>query len=322
LYNQLLHSNVPEDPYLSQELDRYFPAPIRRRYGRHLSRHRLRREIIATSTTNSVVNRMGPVFVLRAQEDTGAKAATIARAYAIAREVFHMRDLWLAIESLDNRVPAAAQYAMMYQTSRLLRHMTYWFMARHGTDLEIEREVSRLSPGIAQLASRLDKVLVATDLERYRAAVSAAAQVGVPERVAERVAGLMTMHSGLDIVEVAQERNTDVELTARTYFELGEQLSLAWVRDQIETLAIEGHWQAVARGSLRDNLYALQRNLTAKVLATRKSKQPAAAVESWLATRRPHVEYLQRTVKDMKAGVAADFPTLSVALQAVRRLAQ
>jgi len=46
LYNKLIHSNVPEDPYLSQELERYFPSPIRRRYRRYLSTHRLRREII------------------------------------------------------------------------------------------------------------------------------------------------------------------------------------------------------------------------------------------------------------------------------------
>ena len=30
LNNQLIHSDVPEDPYLSKELERYFPAPIRR----------------------------------------------------------------------------------------------------------------------------------------------------------------------------------------------------------------------------------------------------------------------------------------------------
>ena len=28
LYAELLESNVPEDPYLSAELDRYFPAPL------------------------------------------------------------------------------------------------------------------------------------------------------------------------------------------------------------------------------------------------------------------------------------------------------
>ena len=72
LYKALINSNVPEDPYLSAELNRYFPEPVQRRFAARLKRHRLRREIIATAITNSLINRMGPVFPVRAQEDTGA----------------------------------------------------------------------------------------------------------------------------------------------------------------------------------------------------------------------------------------------------------
>src|SRR5467141_1195700 len=50
LNNHLLASDVPEDPYLSSELERYFPAPVRERFPRAIAHHRLRREIIATAT--------------------------------------------------------------------------------------------------------------------------------------------------------------------------------------------------------------------------------------------------------------------------------
>ncbi len=60
LASQLIRSDVPEDPYLSRELDRYFPDRLARRYAGLLGEHRLRREIIVTATTNSIVNRMGP----------------------------------------------------------------------------------------------------------------------------------------------------------------------------------------------------------------------------------------------------------------------
>ncbi len=115
LSHHLVESDVPEDPYLSQELERYFPEAVRSRFARAISRHRLRREIIATATTNSLVNRMGPTFVSRAQEETGAAPARVARAYTAAREVFEMRDLWSQIEALDNRVPAQMQYTMCYE---------------------------------------------------------------------------------------------------------------------------------------------------------------------------------------------------------------
>ena len=49
-----------------------------------IPRHRLKREIITTATTNSLINRMGPTFVARTQEETGAEPADIARAYSAA----------------------------------------------------------------------------------------------------------------------------------------------------------------------------------------------------------------------------------------------
>ncbi|HKE46132.1 MAG TPA: NAD-glutamate dehydrogenase [Steroidobacteraceae bacterium] len=322
LNNQIIHSDVPEDRYLSKELERYFPEPIRKRYERSLGRHRLRREIIATATTNSLVNRMGPVFALRAQEDTGANTGRIARAYTIAREVFDMRDLWSDVEALDNRVPAETQYEMMYQTSRLLRHMTYWFLAHHAERLDIDKAVSRLAPGIARLGRNLDKLLVGNERSRYHEAAAALRKRGVPEAVAARVAGLAPMHAALDIVEVAQTARRDEDFTGRAYFHLCERLSLDWIRERIEGLAIEGHWQAVARGTLRDNIYSLQRQLTAKALTAGRRKDPLSAVNAWIAAHQAHADYISRIVNDMRSGLTADFPTVSVALQAVRRLAE
>jgi glutamate dehydrogenase len=323
LYNKLIQSNVPEDAYLSHELVRYFPEAIRRRYGRHLGRHRLRREIIATATTNSLVNRMGPVFAIRAQEDTGADVAAMARAYSIAREVFGMRDLWVGIESLDNRVPADVQYSMMYQTSRLLRHMTYWLLADRSVSLDIEERVSRLRPGVAALDAALPDVLAGGDLKRHQDKCTELEGARVSDRIARQIANLAPLHAGLDIVEIAAAADVDVTFAARVYFVLGDALALDWLRDQIGQLAVDGHWQAIARGTLRDNLYALHRRLVANALSIkrRRGSEPEATVATWIAAHRADVEHLRQTRKDMKSGVAADFPTLSVALQAVRRLA-
>src|SRR6185437_2368568 len=109
LYQQLLDSDVPEDPYLSKELVRYFPQPLREKYATQMQRHRLKREIIATAVTNSMVNRMGATFMLRMQEDTGQTPASIAKAYNAAREILDARTLWARIEELDGKVAEATQ---------------------------------------------------------------------------------------------------------------------------------------------------------------------------------------------------------------------
>jgi glutamate dehydrogenase len=322
LYNQLIATDVPEDAYLSNELERYFPAAVRKKYGDLLASHPLKREIVATATTNSMINRMGPVFPLRAQEDTGASIGQIARAYAIAREVTSMRALWAEIESLDNRVAAGVQYEMVDETSRVLRHGTYWVLGYCGGDLDVERAVARLQPGLAELAEAASRLLEGRIGERIERKRLRFVEAQVPEATAARVATLEMFKSGLDIVDVAAARKVPILQAARAYVRLGTRLDLDWLRLQIEQLPASGHWQSVARGTLRDNLYQLHRALTDSILVRSRRGDVMRGVEAWLAERAQPVEHLRRTFADMTNAQAIDFAALSVALQSLRRLAE
>jgi glutamate dehydrogenase len=319
---QLIQSDVPEDPYLSQELDRYFPPRLARRYGPFMREHRLKREIIVTATTNSIVNRMGPTFVARTQQDTGADAATVARAYSIAREVFDVRELWTAIERLDNRTPASLQYGMVQDTIGLIRQVTYWLIQRHRGALGIEQQVARLRPGIRELARTPLQWLQGTGRTGFEARSAELAQAGVPAELARRIGACAALHSGPDIVELAAARRITVEAAAHAYFGIGSHFGLDWLRTQIEALDIEGHWHAVARGSLREALFEVHRALGQGVLESSREADPAKAVARWLARHGAAAEHARAVINDIRAQTTAvDFASLSVALQAVRRVA-
>jgi glutamate dehydrogenase len=143
----------------------------------------------------------------------------------------------------------------------------------------------------------------------------------VPEGLATRVASLDTLHCALDLVEAATNAHVAIEYAAKAYFELGERIGLTWIKEQIEGLAVEGQWQAAARRSVRDDLYRLHRKITGAVLKC-KGRDAAARVEQWSTRHSAPVDALKRIVVDLRTGSPPDFATLSVALQAVRRLAQ
>jgi glutamate dehydrogenase len=110
---------------------------------------------------------------------------------------------------------------------------------------------------------------------------------------------------------------------ARIYFHIGRELGLDWLRGQIETLSVDGHWQAEARATLRENLYLQQRMLTAQAL--RKVTDARTAMEhaqAWFAQYMTRIQHTQRILGDMKNANIADFPSLSVAMQEVRKLAR
>jgi glutamate dehydrogenase len=321
LNNHLLDSNVPEDPYLSNELERYFPGPVRERFTRAISQHRLRREIIATATTNSLVNRMGPTFVPRAQEDTGAEPAQIARAYTAAREIFGMRDLWAQIEALDNKVPAKLQYEIAFQTSRLLRHMTYWLLAHRRKELQVDAAVAEFGAGVRELEAEIAQVLTGAGRERFEENRQQHITAGLPHELATRVASLDAHNAALDIVELSLTHDVSVIEAARIYFEVGARLGLDWLRDQIERLSVEGPWQAIARAGLRDGALRIHRRLAERVLSRKNKGTAQARVTAWVESVGAELGHWQRTLTEMRSAGASDFATLSVGVESVRKLA-
>jgi glutamate dehydrogenase len=320
LSHRLGETDIANDPFLSGELTRYFPEPVRRRYPREILRHQLRREIIVTAITNSLVNRMGPVFAIRMQEDTGADVGSIARAYSIAREITGMRELWAEIEALDDRAPTGVQYDMLVETTRLLRHLSYWVHRNQGRDLDIERAVSRLKPGIRELMRDLPELIEGTEVERYERALARFSRDGVPAKVARYVASLGAVHASVDIVELSLARSVGVGHAARVYFGLGAALGLDWLRDEIERLTVDGHWQAVARGTLREELYGYQRQFCERLLAGTSRGDAGERVAAWIADGGEPIAGFARMVREMRTAGSADFATLSVAAQTLRRL--
>jgi glutamate dehydrogenase len=323
LYKRLLGGDIADDPYLALELQRYFPAALSKRFARQLPQHRLAREIITTATTNSMVNRMGPSFAMRTEEDTSADAASIARAYSIARESYDMRALWSGIEALDNRVPPALQYVMMNASARLLRFVTYWLLNHCGKDLHIQQQVARLRPGLGELIVRLPKIIPATALSPSLQQLGEDLRKnGVPDGLSQQVMYLDALCSGPDIVELAAGHRRTVIEVATLYFELDELLLLGWLRMQILALNAQDRWQALARNTLRDQLYALQRALTAQILKSRPKATIAKALTDWQQHNQNAIQLSRQRLKDIQSGNLVEFASLSVALQAVRKLTE
>jgi glutamate dehydrogenase len=317
-FEELLNSDVPEDPYLSKELMRYFPSALQQGYGEHMQRHRLRREIIATAVTNSMVNRMGATFLLRMQEDTGRNSAQIAKAYSIAREVLDSRAMWAGIDALDSQVEETVQVDALLAIWSLLRGMTRWLLNRPGDRFDIAEAVMRFKPSLDQLRSGLGKVLSTTELTELNDATARWSVAGVPELLSAQLASISYLHSALDIIEVASASGQSVLEVAKVYSILGESLTLKWLQQRIDELPVEGRWHALARGSMRDELQQQQGALVAQVLRQGEG-DTTSRVQRWMEQGGDTLKFTLSMFADMRALRSMDYATASVA---VRRLAQ
>ncbi len=318
LYRQLLDSDVPEDPWLSKELQRYFPVPLQEKYSAYMDGHRLKREIIATQVTNSLVNRMGVSFALRMHEDTGAGAAEVARAYTIAREIFRARDFWSRVEALDNKVSCQSQVAVTLSMWNLLRQATRWILNQPGHKLDIHESIERLTPGMEILEKKIIQSLNAEEKEQVQQQAEPLIADGMPRALAVQAASLHLLYPALDVVETAVRRNADVASVATVFFGLGDRLGMKWLRESVEKLPVAGQWHAHARGNLRDELYSQHRRLAGRVLeAFPNEKDP---VKCWADTNTVAVERITVMLSDMRSLSLMDYATVSVAVRSLEGL--
>jgi glutamate dehydrogenase len=321
LFQQMLDSDVPEDPYLSKELVRYFPEPLHVKYAEHMQRHRLKREIIATAVTNSTINRMGATFMMRMQEDTGQRPAAIAKAYTAAREIIEARELWAQIEALDSKVAEDTQIDAIKQIWSLLRHLTRWLLNRPGGSLDIAANVERYQEGVSALRKALPEVLTPTGKGDFSCTQEKWEGLGLPADLALRLARMPELRAALDMAEVAQQSGQPMEKVAGVFFELGEVLDLEWLRDQIEALPVEGHWHAQARGSLLDELNHQHRGLALQVLSLTGARTDVSPVQAWLQRDDPSLQYTRSMLAEILTQ-NADYPIASVAVRRLAQLAQ
>ena len=321
LYADLLESDLPEDAHLSEDLARYFPAPLPERFAEQLQGHRLRREIIATRVANSLVDRAGSTFVFRLREETGAPAADVARAYAVAREVFEMRAFWEQIEALDNRVEAATQIDMLLAARKLVERATRWLLRNRRHPIDIAATLARYAPGARTVAAAVPGVLVDADREAWEARVAGLGEAGVPAPLAERVASLDALFSALDVVEAEQATGRALDDVVALHFLIGGRLRLHWLRDRIAALPRDDRWQAMARAALRDDLFALHGELTADILVEGPAEGDALArLESWATANATALKRCLAILADIDASGTFDLTTLPVALREVRTL--
>jgi glutamate dehydrogenase len=323
VYQELLGSDVPEDPYLSGDLERYFPARLSQRYREQMNGHRLRREIISTFVANGMVNRAGITFAFRVREETGASAPEIARAYTVAREIFGMRRFWSEVEALDNRIPAETQTAMLLEGRKLVERAVRWLLRNRRPPLDISATVAYFAPGADAVADALSEVLLASEREAAEAMAADLVGAGVPEELAARVAGFEALVSALDIVEVASAAELPVETVAAAYFTLGARLELHWLRGRVAELPRDDRWQTLARAALREDLYTQHRALTADVLEGAEGEVDVEArLADWARRNRVAVERCGQAMTDIKLGGLYNLTTLSVALREIRNITE
>src|SRR5262249_50164599 len=288
LNDDLLNSSVPDDPYLGRELNRYFPPAIADKFPDALTKHRLRREIIATQLANSMINRGGPTLVVRIADETGATPDRIAAAFAAVRNSYGLIELNTEIEALDNKIAGKLQLDLFAAVQDLLLDRIVWFLRHVDLAQGLASVIDHYHAGIATVAAALDSALTEAARTARTARVSGLPGAGLPEPLARRLADLPWLISAADIVLVADRSKKDVAAVAATYFAAGAYFQLDRIAAAARGIPVADYFDRLALDRALDTIGDAERRIAAEMM--QRGPAGAGAVEAWVAARRGAVQ--------------------------------
>ena len=205
---------------------------------------------------------------------------------------------------------------MLIEGRRLVERASRWLVRAHHSALDIEATTRGFLPGARLLAQALPNVLGGLDREEFDRRLSELIEAAVPDPLARRVASFQALLGVFDIVEEAAATAREQSIVMSTYFGLGAQLGLDWIRDRILELPRTDRWQALARAALRDDLYRLHRALTRDALLSADGRRGSeGALAAWRERNEAAVERALSVLADVKASGIYDTTTLPVALR-------
>lgn len=319
LKEDLLPSELPDDPWFQATLTEYFPQPIREKFTDELAQHPLRREIITNAVVNSMVNRGGITFAFRAIEETGATPEQIARAFVVAREIFDLPGFVREVEALDNQVTTDTQTQLYLEFRRLIDRSIRWFLTSRPSRLDVANEVARFGAVVGEFAPQVPEMLKGVELKRLQRNAKEFERLSVPEDLARRAASLLDQFSLLDIVDIATDTGEAPADVARLYFVVSERFGIDLMLGRVTNLPRDDRWDALARGALRDDLYAVLESLTRSVIdATDSTSEPGARYEQWAKVNDESLTRARTALTGIERLERPNIAALSVALRTLR----
>ncbi|GHC73886.1 NAD-glutamate dehydrogenase [Limoniibacter endophyticus] len=290
LFNDVIASHVPDEVYFAQELTEYFPKGMVSIYAEEIASHRLRREIITTTLVNDLVNRGGPSFVNRMEEETGRTAADIVHAFTLVREGYDLRAVYTQIDALDNKIEGKAQLALYATVADHMNSAVAWFLKNDSSTGPLGERIERLRRGREALANNVQLMpeFMKEKLEERRFAY---VKAGAPAELAERLAILPVEQMIPDIEKVAESADADLSLAAKAYVDVSGLFPIGRIEDAARMLRPADYYDGLALARSLDLINQAWRGIA--VAALRRHGAGADPVGSWLEDKGAHASIIR-----------------------------
>ena len=303
LFDDLIKTDVPDDPFLAKILHAYFPKAVHG-FEDAMKHHRLRREIIVSRLVNSIVDVCGPIFMLRLQEQTKGSLENISKAFIVAYETLNVAKLREDIASLDNKVDAKAQLRLHNEISTVLQRVVAW-LVRHDETGSIAERVSKRSQLYGLVDSAWLDLLSPYDRKRVEKRIRNYTKLGISEDLATDVALLKSRASGFDVMALAEITRWPAQRTANLFYDVGGRFKIDRIRLALLNTESNSQWERLALRHLQEDFFKAQARFAQSVAAYAADTESdvdvpiETLIANWVRDKIPQMKTYEESVAAM-----------------------
>ncbi|MCP5083797.1 MAG: NAD-glutamate dehydrogenase [Alphaproteobacteria bacterium] len=318
LFEQLQASGISSEPYFARELSDYFPGQMRKKYEGEIKGHRLGSEIISTVLANDMINMVGPAFVNRLLEETGAGVADLARSFAAATDVLNLTEIRAEVDALDNKIASETQISLYDELQTALRRQMTWFARNGDWSKGIQPVVTHYGKALTGLAPMFSKVLPERQRERVAEFSDSLKAQKVPAGLAAKISDLRFLSRSSDVALVASRTGKPLKDVGQASFAMAHELGIDQIVSRTMQISARDHYERIAINRAVDSVFLA---LRAIVMQTFSARSKGPAMDNWIKANSDGLNQARNTVNDMVSGSEFTLARLTLAASALGELA-
>ncbi|MCZ8368739.1 MAG: NAD-glutamate dehydrogenase [Porphyrobacter sp.] len=275
-------SDLPDDPVLEPLLIARFPSAMRKTYADEIRGHRLRREMIATSLSNRIVNRLGMVHPFELAEEEGVGLAEVAAAFVVAERLFGLEPLWRELESAD--IPEAARLALFDRLAAAVGNLMSDVLRTASGKVAAGAMIGQLAEGVTALVAGREELLTEEPRARSKALQAGFVSIGAPEGLAAKVANLFDFDGAVGLAQAALAGGIEPLLLTHAFTDIGTALGLDWAQGTAAHMSPSDVWERLLVSGLARDFQQMRIEFLRRLMQAKAGKaDPRGSVAEWAA---------------------------------------
>ncbi|MCB0345915.1 MAG: NAD-glutamate dehydrogenase [Bdellovibrionales bacterium] len=320
LFEVIMKSSLPEEPFVERYLLSYFPAKVVQRFRAETEKHPLRREIVATQIANELVERMGASFVYRLTQETGAPEIDIICAFLAADTLLSADALKIELRVMDKASTTNSHLKALLTMTAALDGMTRWLLEHRNPNWSWGELIERYQEPFTLLLRETEGLVTEVELRRFQESVKRLTLNGFPENLAKSVASIAYATSYLDIAQIAFGLEKKVTNVAKLYARLAAEFQTTNLLEQAADIEPNDRWEALAvraiSAELKNSIATITRSVIEEV-----GEPTIEAMETYLSRRTEVAQRFRQSMREFH-NKSMSIPAILVLTNQLRALSK